>query len=584
MRFLRFNYILPRLFLLFVLLLVTEVASGYLARWGLIAAGESAIGAKVEIGQVETSLLKTRLLINDLAVANPNSPMKNLFEFERMIIDFDSSSLLRKKMIADYGIVRGLTFGTPRENSGELPESPAEPESLPKEDWLSPEAKQQAVNWLANLETRFSTDVHEQLQSVRLAEEMSARWPDKYRQLEAAARAIKADSKILKERVDIARKNPLRNLDFLASLPQETAKLRRSLRDLQAEMAALPAQIEADRAAVLAARVHDEKLIRDSFQLDNIDAQSLSNYLIGEQIAGPVGETIAWIRWARKMVPARSQKRLSISGRGEDVQFAGTQPLPNLLIRGLRLEGSARLGGQPVELAGMLRDWTTQPDLHSRPTTLELTTSGSLPMTVRATLDRTSDIPHDTFVVNSNGLVMPKLSLGDRGPLRLAVAPSTATLSMNLQLQGDQLVGDLQIVQQGLNIQPKISSNLLGGKLQTALAESVSSIDSSTTQVTFVGTLDAPKMQFSSTLGTELAEAIQQAATLAAKAEGDRLLASSQQKVDAQLAKFSSELQQFQSKLAADLAQPGEIIASLLGQRGDQEPQIGRSPFGKIFK
>ncbi len=584
MKYFRFQYILPRIVLIVALLLATEVGSGYFVRWGLIAGGEASVGAKIEIGQVETSLLKTRLLITDLAVANPSSPMKNLMEADRVEIDFSSPALLRKNLIADYGIVSGLRFSTPRETSGALPDRPTSPEKTNQENWLAPLAKEKAQGWLTDLESRFSVDIRDQLESVRLAEEMAQRWPVKYQQFEIAAREIKADAKRLEERARVARKNPLRNMEFLAQLPQETSKLRRSLRDLQAQLAQLPAELAADRDAVLAARLQDEQLIREHLELDALDAQSLTNYLLGEQITGPVGEAISWIRWARQLVPARGSKTPAASGRGEDIFFPGSKRLPDFLVRTLRLEGAGRMGGQPVQLVGVVRDWTTQPELHSQPTTLELTTTGGMPLSIKARLDRATEVPYDEYFVDSSGMVLPKLKLGNQGPLRLSVAPSTANLSVRIQIHGDRLRGSLQITQRGLEIEPTLPPNLLGGRMQSVLAQSVSRIDQSQTEVTLGGTLDAPRMRFTSTLGTELAQAIQQAATDVARAEADRLVAQGRQEVDAQLAKFTGQFEKFQSKLAGEMAGPGEIIASLLGQRGEGTPQIGRSPFGQLFK
>ncbi|MGI9457645.1 MAG: TIGR03545 family protein [Aeoliella sp.] len=584
MRFLRFSYVIPRVILIIVILLATEFGSGYLVRWGLVAGGEASVGAKVEIGGVTTSLLRTRLHINAVAVANPNSPMKNLLEADRVEIDFSSSALLRKKLIADYGIVSGLKFSTPRETSGELAErATSMDDDSPQQEWLTPLAKDHAEKWLNDLESRFSTDIHDQFQSVRLAEDMAQQWPTKYRELEAAAREIKVDAKKLEGQVREARANPLRNVEFLAQLPQETASLRRALRDLQADLALLPAEIAADREAILAARSQDEQLIRENLRLESIDSQSLTNYLLGEQITEPVGEAIAWVRWARRLVPPRGTKQLAVSGRGENIIFASSKPIPNVLIRALRLEGSARMGGQPVQLVGVVRDWTTQPDLHGKPTTLEFNTTGGVPLSVQARLDRTTNVPYDEFIIDSRGLVLPKLELGNQGPLRLAVSPSTADVSIQLQLEGDQLTGDIRIAQQGLTIEPNLSSNLLEGRLQSALAENVSRIDQSHTHVKIAGTLNSPRMEFSSTLGAALAEAVQRSATDVARAEGDRLVARGQQEVDAQIAKFTGECEKFQSQLTDELAAPGEIIANLLGQKGGDN-QLGRSPFGQLFK
>ena len=121
--------------------------------------------------------------------------MKNLFEADRIEVDFNTSALLRKKLIADYGIVSGLEFSTPRQTSGELPDSDPNAEGSHAPSWAAPMAKQYAEAWFNDFESRLTTDLQQQFQSVRLAEDLAQRWPKKYKQLENAAKAIKADAK-----------------------------------------------------------------------------------------------------------------------------------------------------------------------------------------------------------------------------------------------------------------------------------------------------------------------------------------------------------------------------------------------------
>ncbi len=201
MRFLRFSYIIPRLILLVLFVLATEIGSGYLLRWALVTGGESAVGARVDITSVKSSLLDTRVLVRNISVANPSKPMQNLFEADRIEVDFNSHALLRKKLIADYGVVSGLQLGTARQTSGSLPERSPTDASSPAANWASPIAKQYADAWLTDLDARLANDLEQQFESVRLAEALGQRWPQKYQQLESQALAIKTEAKKLEQDV-----------------------------------------------------------------------------------------------------------------------------------------------------------------------------------------------------------------------------------------------------------------------------------------------------------------------------------------------------------------------------------------------
>lgn len=378
MKFLRFGYIVPRLVLLALVFLATEVGSGYAIRWAMVVSGEAAVGARVEVESVKSSLLETRLAIRNVAVANPRKPMTNLLEADRIEIDFDSNALLRKKLIAEYAVVSGLEFSTQREASGALPGAEPADGGSAAPSWIAPVASKYAEAWVADLESRFDADLRQQLESVRLAEELAQKWPGKYKSLEAKAKLLKAEAKQLEQDVRVAKQNPLRNAEFITQVPDRVTKLRRSLRELQTEITALPDQLKADRERITLARKNDEQMLREKLELGEIDAKSLSNYLLGEKLTGPLNETVGWIRWARKIVPARGEKVVvAPKHRGEDIFFPGSERLPDVLIRAVRLDGSARISGQPVQIVGVVRDWTNQPQWHTKPTTLELTTKGS---------------------------------------------------------------------------------------------------------------------------------------------------------------------------------------------------------------
>lgn len=584
MKFLRFGYIVPRFILLALLYLATEVGSGYAIRWGMITSGEASIGARVEVESVKASLLETRVAIRDVAVANPRKPMTNLLEAERIEIDFDSNALLRKKLIADYAVVSGLAFSTPRKTSGVLPDAPVEDEEPAAPSWITPIASKYADAWVSDLESRFDADLRQQLESVRLAEELAQKWPGKYKSLEAQAKALKAEAKQLEQDVRVAKQNPLRNAEFITQVPDRVTKLRRSLRDLQGEIAKLPNELKADRDRIDVARKNDEKMLREKLELGELDAKSLSNYLLGEKITEPLTEAVDWIRWGRKFLPARSEKVVvAPKHRGEDIFFPGGQRLPDVLVRAVRLDGAARISGQPVEIVGVVRDWTNQPQWHTKPTTMELTTKGGVPLTVQATFDRTRETPHDEIHCVASDIVIPDASLGRAGKLHLAVDASQANVVLALHLVDDEIKGTLELTQTGLSINPTIGAGSFGTRLQTALAGTVGRIHEARTTVAVSGTLDDPSFDLDSTLGSELASAISRAAKDVVAVERERLLAKGQQEMDKHMAKLNGEFATFQQKMTGELQGPGEIIAGLLGQRGE-ESQIGQSPFGPLFK
>lgn len=83
---------------------------------------ENAFGAKCDIASVDLRILDSRLTVGALAVANKNEPMKNLFESEKIVVDFDLVQLLKGRFVSDEITVSAIQIGTERSESGELPQ------------------------------------------------------------------------------------------------------------------------------------------------------------------------------------------------------------------------------------------------------------------------------------------------------------------------------------------------------------------------------------------------------------------------------------------------------------------------------
>lgn len=93
-----------------------------LTKRGIIMAMQKAFGARCDIVSVDVQILGSSITVNHLQQANKDSPMKNLFEFEKVRIDFNLTEALRGKFDAEAIEVLGVAIDTDRTYSGELPQ------------------------------------------------------------------------------------------------------------------------------------------------------------------------------------------------------------------------------------------------------------------------------------------------------------------------------------------------------------------------------------------------------------------------------------------------------------------------------
>lgn len=92
-----------------------------IAKKAITGAMQSAFGAKTELSSVNVELLGASITIKNLQQANKNSPMKNLFQADKIEIKFNLTQALRGKFDAENIELSGFAVNTERKTSGELP-------------------------------------------------------------------------------------------------------------------------------------------------------------------------------------------------------------------------------------------------------------------------------------------------------------------------------------------------------------------------------------------------------------------------------------------------------------------------------
>jgi uncharacterized protein (TIGR03545 family) len=267
---------------------------------------------------------------------------------------------------------------------------------------------------------------------------------------------------------------------------------------------------------------------------------------------------LGWLRWMRSVAPTeRSSAR---PARGEDVLFAGCRPAPRMLIRALELRGTSRLGGQPVDLRGVVTDFTTAPSAHDKPIRLRLKSTGAQSAELQAIIDRTGSVPRDELLVGGN-IALPKLELGRSEELSLSLAPSPSSLSAHIVVNGESLVGEIQLVQNRVQPMPNLYGNLSTVPLAAALSHTLQKAHGLSLRIALSGSLAEPNCTLWSNLGPAMAEAMELALNRAAVDRSRQLLARAQRQVDEQLAALERTATQ----------QHAQLITQMTGATGNLE-------------
>ena len=103
------------------LVVVVGIFKNPLAKKAIKAGCEAAFGAKTDVGSVDLKIMSASLTVNNIAVGNKDSVMKNLFQVGMVKVDFNLIQALRGRFDAQELEVTDVAWNTDRTTSCELP-------------------------------------------------------------------------------------------------------------------------------------------------------------------------------------------------------------------------------------------------------------------------------------------------------------------------------------------------------------------------------------------------------------------------------------------------------------------------------
>lgn len=573
MSIIRWKYVVPRLGLLVLVAGGVHFGADPTLKWLLISAGESSVGAKVEVAELTSSLCEGRLDVVGLQVANPQDTMSNLFEAESLNLKIDSRALLQKRLVIEDGEILGIQIGTDRAESGELEITIGEPTS--KSKLLSSLKSQLGTfedQWLEGVDMRLSAGFYDQLQTPQLAQKLEDKWKSQAADLRARAEALKQRGKQLEDEFRELKANPLRGVQRLPELQAELTSVQGELKSLEGTIKSLPEAAKQDRQVVLEAKAQDQEFLQQQLQFDRLDGDNLTQVILGETVAGNLQSACDWIAWTRAHMPKGADKQVRAQrSRGTFVRFGPRQP--RLEVQRVALKVLTQVGGKPMPFVGQLTNLSSEPSLLAEPARLSLMAQGEIPVEIELASDHRTDAPFEELELSCPTLPLAGRSIPAGGKFSLALAPTVADLSAHLVLRGDELSGEVQFAQQQFALTAS-STSKQGQILASLLQQAGSNVKGIQANVTISGTLKRPAFKIDSQLGDQLADGIRTALKQAATERSEKLMARLTGEVDTRLAQLQSARDSLQQELLAKLGKHQQLFQELAALGSGQTPGL----------
>jgi uncharacterized protein (TIGR03545 family) len=500
------------------------------------AAGESVVGARVELASVNLRPTDGSVRLTGLQVANPDAPMMNLMEAGEIDVDLMLTPLLEKKVVIESMVVTGVRFNTPRETSGALENPDPEAGRLWREvqSWGDqirfPELSMESLTGVVRTEA-ISADSLRTVQYARAllsrADSLRQSWDA---QLQALDPRPRIDSvRAVVERVESFRPTPLNALQIPDLVRDARSSLER-LTSLQAEVAALDdavrtgiASMDVSPERLAELRAEDLAYARSLLNIPSLDAPTLSPALFGSAALTWLEPVLYWARTAERFLPPGLDPRnrpgpSRARADGTTVEFPGRARWPAFLVqRGemdLEIGGTGFAGGA---YAAQLSNLTTSPSLVGAP--LEITlgrergVQGPRGASLFAVLDHTTEVLRDSAHLALSGVSLPQIDLAAIGG-RLDLGEGESTFSF--RRIGEEIQAQLFFTSDDLSWSrtdgsaPPADRPPLGTVewAQDLVWRTLTGVGRVELSMGLEGALTSPSLSVSSNLGSVLAESL----------------------------------------------------------------------------
>ena len=407
----------------------------------MVSAMQGIFNAKTDIAKVDLQIFKSSLEVRGLEQANKDSPMKNLFEIDKINFDFNLTELLRGKFDAENMEVTGVALGTDRKTSGALPEKKQKPKKqdgkiagFDKKELADSAVRQLKAMFADYNPEKLLSDIQNELKSPDTAKKISEdalsraeKWQSAPKEFESSVKDLSSSVEKLVKTDWAAVKDPVQLKDSLETVKKAidsgnelSGKIKTASDGIAEDAAAVKNYAKDLQAAVKAdMKLVDGKIdmLKKTFspaglrQIMNDAVRSMIYELLGKY--APYAEKAIYAAQtaranaqgsAKKKAAKKSTKKAPRRQKGRTVYYKADR-VPKFLIERAAASGYER-NSDSLLFKAVAEEISNNQDVRGKPTKLSADFKiGSHANAAHAVLDlrKTSSAPLITADYTGNG-------------------------------------------------------------------------------------------------------------------------------------------------------------------------------------
>jgi len=354
------------IFILLLTVITLWIFSGKIIKIAVEEVGTQVLGAQVNVHEADITLSPFGFQLNGLQVTNPDQPMQNMVEMNRVHADVQLLQLLAGQIIIHDLSAQGVEFNTVRQQSGaiEKPQDATEKESkefdfssvknklpniddvLAKETLLTTEKSKALKAATETSKTRIETaiadipeEAHFKAYETRLKELTSEKNNsiDELNKRKQALKLLKDDIRADKTKIE--------------SLRDEVKQTKSNLSDKYADLKSAPKQ--------------DIQNLRQRYSLDSAGAANLTGLLFGDDAKLWLSRIQTWHQQLNELMPKASDNKTQQATQSDSnlFEFARDKSLPQFLIHRTALATTLPMGTMDITISNI----THQPHILGKP-------------------------------------------------------------------------------------------------------------------------------------------------------------------------------------------------------------------------
>ena len=550
------------IFLVVVIAIFVILSIFFIDGWiesGLEAAGEAVVGAKVEIDNLNFSLLSLSIEWDRMQVTDPDQTMTNVIETGRTAFKMNAPALFRKRYVIEEMTLANVRSGTPREYDGALPKKEEPPEKSGEPDAID---KMKAnlkheidalpvMNFdLDNIKQKLNLDSLIVMADLRIVTRLDSTKDDitgMAKSWDAFYKGFKPDDDLIKIKADFADLNP-KEINTLPELVTTLDKLKSAKKTLDAlhdTVKVKQAAIHQDFDRVSAYTRQADDWFKEDYQnilkkakLPDLSVKNIGKILFGKTIVNRINQYLGYLQTIRTYMPKKSDKPEKAKPQrmtGQTIWFADWFGWPKFLIKKVNFSGQTGATDEEpgLVMSGDITGITTQPWIYGKPTVIDLKglQQDKLSGMLAGVLDHTTEISNDSFNIVFKNKSLNDMSIAKTPYLPSKIKKGRGDFDAIVRFEKENLLAKLDVKARDLTFD--FSQTQTSNKFVPIVQEVISSMDLVTLRAEAAGKADNLKFKLDSNIDELVSKRL--------KSMGTKALTDAQNKIRGKLNKIRDE-------------------------------------------